>query len=477
MKTKKKIFRIALGILFLLNPCITVIDLLPDFIGCLLIISGLSSLRDISDSLEESRLNFLRLFWISLSHIPAFALMIFISSSFVSEKTSILVFAFVYAVVEFVLINNALKSLIDGFVYIGERHDGDCCFYLTKKNGKKIDVSKLQLFSTFFLLVVKGMSVAPNFVYLYDTSLGYGSVISQYAVNPVQFIGPLTALCFIPGIVVGIIWAKKMFRYIRAISNDKVFIERIDTVLSDKAVENTAVYKYRRISTATFVLFAGFALCVDMYIDQFNVIPDIIGACVFLAAAIYMKRKFAEANFASIITCFMYTLSSAVMFCYSVYFNSHFRFSDVGRVLEADSAYTLYMVICAVCEVLFVVSVIALIASYTSVLRGGFAVAVREGHKKNGKDIFLQRLKLKNSVSVILAVAASVCHFVHLLSLGDMQRVLVDKNSYTTTTSIYMPVLEGFWMLALLASIVFAVFTWATISSTRDELKERLYII
>ena len=61
--TNKRLGRIAAGIFFLLNPNITVIDLLPDFIGCILIISGLGLLRDISDSLEEARKNFLRLFF------------------------------------------------------------------------------------------------------------------------------------------------------------------------------------------------------------------------------------------------------------------------------------------------------------------------------------------------------------------------------------------------------------------------------
>ena len=127
--TNKRLGRIAAGIFFLLNPNITVIDLLPDFIGCILIISGLGLLRDISDSLEEARKNFLRLFWVSLSHIPAFALMVSISASYLNEKTSILVFSFVYGVIEFILINNALTALIDGFVYVGQRYNGESFFY------------------------------------------------------------------------------------------------------------------------------------------------------------------------------------------------------------------------------------------------------------------------------------------------------------------------------------------------------------
>ncbi|MEE1356636.1 MAG: hypothetical protein UHG68_03630, partial [Clostridia bacterium] len=298
--TKKNIGRIALGMIFLLNPNINVVDLLPDFIGCVLIMSGLSSLRDISDSLEDARRNFLRLFWISLSHLPAFVLMMIISSTYVSEKTSILVFAFVYSVVEFVLINNALTSLIDGFVYIGERYNGECCFYETKKNGKKLDVSHLRFFSTVFLLVTKGLTVAPNLVYLYDTSLGYGTVTNPYVTNPVEFIGPITAICFVPALIFGIMWARRMCRYLSGIKKDDAFVCVVDEILSNQSIRNTAVYKYRRISTAVFVLFAAIVLCMDFYVDEFNVIPDAVSAIVLFSAAVFMKKRFSEASGVSV---------------------------------------------------------------------------------------------------------------------------------------------------------------------------------
>ncbi len=475
--TKNKIGRIALGVIFLFNPNITVVDLIPDFIGCLLIMSGLSALRDISDSLEDARRNFLRLFWISLSHIPAFALMIFISGSFVSEKTSILVFAFVYAVVEFVLINNALTSLIDGFVYVGERYNGDCCFYESKKNGRKIDVSHLRFFSTVFLIVTKGMSVAPNLVYLYDTSLGYGTVTNPYVTNPVEFIGPITAICFIPGMIVGIVWAIRMHRYVSGIKMDEDFVVVVDELLSNKALHDTAVYKYRRISTAVYILTSALILCVDIYIDEFNIIPDLVAAALMLSAAVYMKKKFAEASAAAIAVSALYTAAEALMLAVAVYFNGEFKFSDVGRVVEADGAYGLYIGVLCVCELLFVVSVAMLLSSYSRVLTGGFRMAVRQGHMKAGKDIFYEKHKKKNTLSVLLALLAGICHIVQIYSMGDMNRVLLDKNSYTDATGMYVPSLEGFWMVSIVVNVVFIAFSCYTLANSREELKERFYIL
>ena len=474
--TCKRLGRIALGMIFLLNPSITVIDFLPDFIGCALIISGLSQLRDISDSLEEARLNFLRLFWVSLSHIPAFMLMVFISASFLNEKTSILVFSFVYGVIEFILINNALGSTIDGLVYVGERYNGDACFYEKKRNGSTLDVSHLRFFSTVFLLVSKGLSVAPNLVYLYDTSLGYGDVLTEFAVNPVNFIGPITAICFIPALVVGIVWARRMYMYVRGIGRDSEFMSRVDEVLSSKAIENTPVYKYRRTSTVVCILTAAFICSFDFYIDEFNIIPDVITALLLLAAAFYMSAKFKVGKM-PVLAAAAYTLSEIYMLFVSVDFASHFKFSDVGRVLEADGAFMTYFGVLCFSEVLFVVCVGMVLLAYNKVLLHGFESAVREGHRRAGRDVFYESHKKRNIAACVFALASSACHVVQIFSMGDMKRILLDKNSYTDASGIYAPSLEGFWMVSILSCAVFVVYAVYTLTKAKEELKERLYII
>ncbi len=475
--SKKRIGRIALGIIFLLNPNINVIDILPDFIGCLLILSGLSHLRDISDSLEESRLNFLRLFWVSLSHIPAFVIMIMISSTYMSEKTSILVFAFVYAVIEFVLVNNALTSLIDGFVYVGERHGGECCFYITKSNGRRIDVGKLRVFTTLFLIVSKAMTVAPNLVYLYDTSLGYGTVLSPYARNPVEYIGPATVICCVPALIVGVVWAAKMFSYIKGMAKDAEFCERIDNVLSDKALQITAEYKYRRTSTVVCALIAAVILSIDLYIDEFNIIPDIVCAIALLCVACYIKKKFADRSSVPVFLTLLYTAAEAALLGVSVYFSANFKFADVGRRIESDNIYAIYVALIVICEILFTASFISVMLSYMRVLRGGFAIAVREGHRKNGRDVFLGEQEKRNIVSYALAFLCGVCHVIYIISMGNMVDVKMMQNAYTATKVTYLPMLEGFWMVMLAVNVIFVAFVYYSLTKTKEELKERLYIL
>ena len=47
------IFLIVTGLIFLLNPCVMMIDVLPDFIGAILIMIGIRKVAFISESCEK----------------------------------------------------------------------------------------------------------------------------------------------------------------------------------------------------------------------------------------------------------------------------------------------------------------------------------------------------------------------------------------------------------------------------------------
>lgn len=66
-KIKKNlgIGQILLSAVFLFNPEVSVIDPLPDFIGYLLLVTGLTCLADLNETLATARKLFLILAWVS----------------------------------------------------------------------------------------------------------------------------------------------------------------------------------------------------------------------------------------------------------------------------------------------------------------------------------------------------------------------------------------------------------------------------
>ena len=194
--------------------------------------------------------------------------------------------------------------------------------------------------------------------------------------------------------------------------------------------------------------------------------------------AVYIKKKFVQVKSSGCVAlCSAYAALQSAMFAVAVYFNMHFKFSDVGRVEQADGVYALYVSLLSVCEAVFVACLISIILTYMKVLRLGFSYAAREGHKKAGKDVFIEAQKKRNLVTFVIGAIMGVCHVIQIWSMGDMRRVSMVKNDFTSAKSTYLPALEGFWMIELIVSVIFAVYVCVSIQKTREELRDRLYIL
>ena len=88
------------GILFLFNPNVNLIDVLPDCIGYLCICAAIAREADLCGELADAQTEFRRLFWISLSKLPAWLIATLITARSVGEETILLSMTFAYAVAE-----------------------------------------------------------------------------------------------------------------------------------------------------------------------------------------------------------------------------------------------------------------------------------------------------------------------------------------------------------------------------------------
>ncbi len=61
--------------------------------------------------------------------------------------------------------------------------------------------------------------------------------------------------------------------------------------------------------------------------------------------------------------------------------------------------------------------------------------------------------------------------------MGNMIDVKIHQNAFTSSRVEYLPYLGGFWMVMLLVNIALAVFVYYSLLKTKEELKQRLYIL
>jgi hypothetical protein len=95
---------------FLFNPDITVIDVLPDALGYLLICAGLTQLSFINPSLEEAVEKFKKMIFVSLGKFAA-VLLLFGLFNERERPYGFLLFTFSFLVLDLIFLLPAVKSL------------------------------------------------------------------------------------------------------------------------------------------------------------------------------------------------------------------------------------------------------------------------------------------------------------------------------------------------------------------------------
>ena len=122
-KTDSKRFYslLILSAVFLTNPNINIIDIMPDFVAWFILAKLFERAADSAPYFEEARSSFLKLAWINLAKVPAFFLMITIRSKDTLDNNVFALFSLSFCAIELVFLLPAIKNLFTALFHLGER--------------------------------------------------------------------------------------------------------------------------------------------------------------------------------------------------------------------------------------------------------------------------------------------------------------------------------------------------------------------
>ena len=106
---------ILAGFLFFVNPNILVVDILPDFIGAILLLYGLSHAAEIDERITHTRKILYQLMYAGIGRFLCTFLIPIIDAK---EYTWFLVFAFCFGLIEAYLFCKAMFSLDSGLTFL-----------------------------------------------------------------------------------------------------------------------------------------------------------------------------------------------------------------------------------------------------------------------------------------------------------------------------------------------------------------------
>lgn len=464
MKAKFKknagIIGLIIGFVFLCNPEIAVFDILPDFIGYGIIISSLANLSDMFYQFDDAKKAFRNGMYISLLKLVSI-FVIFGVFDYANRASGIVLFAFIFAVLEMIFILPAYKKLFEGFLYAGQRIDSHSiflCGYNDKSHNKNIEkckrkgktpviiTAKAYRLSVLFVIAKNVLTLAPEL-----TSLANDK---QY-----EFLTLLRGFAAFTSLIIGLAFIIRMARYFMAVKKDESFILGLSKKYESEILPKKHIFISRRIQLAQSFAIASVLLSVNIYHEEINILPGII---FFSLALVYFAITRNESKISKVGITFSVigVIVSGIEWVMSaIFYTNHF----IGEVSKIPHAYSEYYLMSAfsIAHTALYIAVLALMLRSMYIICSkhtgkpcieGGAIVSNITHKDDMKDYKIS--------------------FISLIIFGIMASAAYLFNVFASPFSIKFWAFEMSQMLDFAVGVVFALYFAYKISGVKSDVRE-----
>lgn len=310
------------GCFFLLNPNISIFDLLPDFIGYACLLKGLVKLSKLSSEFEAAYRSFRTLFIIALLRILTLPL------AGGDDQTWVLLMVFCFGLIEAYFSFRAFSFFFEGFSYTAQRGESSAVF------GKW---SETRLLTLIFVVAKQALCILPELSLLSSTEYGEVTTSGINSLARYRMIFNLFAAIVI--LAFGIYWFIRIRAYLKDVQNDQVYVDGLTERYRYTIGENAPALLHHALRFSLIMLSVAAILSVELPFDGFNYLPHSIFALLIMIAAHHLAPYFKPYATKTSRWALIYTIVSAVVWvCNLVYtriiFGSTFDAEEEGLTLS-----------------------------------------------------------------------------------------------------------------------------------------------
>ena len=431
---------LAVALIFLCNPNISIIDPLPDFIGYLIISLSLVKFADMNDTLSDSLAVFKRLILIDAAKILAI-FWTFGMTVTTEKSTSLLLWSFVFGVLEIIFVNQAFGRLFNGISSLGTVCENTSVL----GGGKRSYTGRIKVFTFVFVTFKALMCMLPESSALSEST---DSGFSMY-----RFIGVMRFLAFLPVLMIGLLWLYKGIRYFVRVNRDKIFIDGINELYRERVLTNKSIFIKRDFKICYVLLICAFAFSVDVRFDFINMLPDLICSIFFVAFFLIASR---HVDLPRIV----FSVFSGVLFAVSVVawileygFFTDYYYEAIYRSDEAFAAYLRACVVSGLGVLLFLVISFFMIYTMYKIIKAHTGLeknldAYNDAKYKEIDAATKRELSVKLIYCVLLSLAyaaSNICYLVFSADYGILTTVdiAVGIACMLTYMKVYADIVEA----------------------------------
>lgn len=430
------------SLFFFINPDFAIVDVLPDFIGYILLCAAIARAADIDDRISESFALMRKMIFLA---VVKFASVVFVMAVIPGSDrpVTLLTLTFVYSALELFFLLPAITKLFDGILYLAARNDGAAAYTPVRRRRRatgniirqpKTVTEKLRNFSIGFVIVRAIMRTLPEFAVL--SAQGYNDSVWG---RMYQYVFQLRVLASATVIIVGIFWLVRAVKYINLLKRDGAWIERLEQKYNAVLIASPDLVARRAIKTAFGFFIAAALLSLDISFDGINYFSDAFSALALLGG-LAMIRKYIKNWVLILWSTVLYAVVAAAGTYYRIWFNLNFYPEAIVRDETTFTAHLLTTGITVAESLMFILVVILLLfVALKSIIEKytGFAMTTNDSYDPSEKI----RLLHKNLVGKLWypAVFALIC-----AALAVASQILIAD-------------IRFIWLIEFLFTAIFAV--------------------
>lgn len=427
---------------FLFNPTVSVVDVLPDCIGYIILYFAIRKLADINNHIETAIGYTKRMIVVSIAQL----LSVFVLFGFVSEPekpTTYLLFSFVFSVFEIVFLSRLYGELFEGMIYLGSRKNGTAVF-------EGCATQKMSRITVFFFVAKACLATLPEFSALvYNTDSRW-----KFLYNHIGLFRSVTLLVMLP---IGIYWLFCLCKYVKQIIADHAFMEELESTYKQDVLPRQEIFMQRSVAVAFVIMSIGVCFSLDLYIDDRSILPDFL-CSLFILISLLLLKKHIGVSALALCCCGAHFTSSLAVYIGNYLFFSNYTLLLTRLSAEAYDAHLSLGIVKTLDSFLFFLMIYFLLPSLKSMVfeHTGFSPISESNVYQEDKIRYIhetlnKRLYITRILAIICATSSPIVFF--------CTRVL-----YIAKRAAFL------WMIELLVYLIFAVYFIKTLFAIKREV-------
>ena len=245
-----------------------------------------------------------------------------------------------------------------------------------------------------------------------------------------RYIGVMRGFCFIPVLIVGIIWLVFAIRYFLRIKSDTEFVTSLNEEYANKQLTRAGLFVIRDVKIATLFFALASILSIDFVFENVNMIPDIL-VVVALAVSLFYFSKVTKIKKAFPVTMLViYSVVTLFRDYLRFYFFDNFYYNAINKNDKAFYTYIIIVATVAIEGILLIVVYAAMAKAVRPVIKEHTGYVLGKEINTEGEQTQIEAVqsRLYKNFS-ILSDFAAICLLADLFnSLYGAFYAFLDKN-------------------------------------------------